>query len=115
MTIYLPHLKLWPLLVLWIIAVAVSIIEIQTLALEVGFLIDNPAGVHHEEAAGLVLQGEALELPILVGERDIIAGEDATDVCSQLAGDLVIALNAPHAAVIAGHYLPCPGNSDNRN
>ena len=95
MTIYLPHLELRPLLVLWIIAVAVSIIEIQTLALEVGFLIDDPAGVHHEEAAGLVLQGEALELPVLVGERDIIAGEDAADVRPQLAGYLVIALNAP--------------------
>ena len=112
MTIYLPHLELRPLLVLWIIAVAVTIIEIQTLALEVRFLIDNPASVHHKEAAGLVLQGEALELPILVGECDIIAGEDATDVGAQLAGDLVIALNTPHAAVVAGHYLPCPGNSD---
>ena len=51
----LPHLELGTFLVLRVIAVAVSIIDVQALALEVLLLVDDPASVQDKEAGWFVL------------------------------------------------------------
>ena len=104
----LPHLELGTFLVLWVVAVAVPIIEVEALSLVVLFLVDDPAAMEDEEAGWFLLQREAPELAVLLGQRDAVAREETGWVSSRVAAGRLRGLDTPETASVTRHHLPGP-------